>query len=240
MQAGNEDASKGRLAVFEGVRCFECRRRHQGGGGLASLWGGLEGVCVWEMSFVWSEDVVVEREMQDAKMETKDYSAEETKGEQSVPRARCEASAADLFPLSPTPAHCEKLNTSQGLRGSGRSRYLMQPPDKTTTHRAACHTRRRSLCCCARYLVPHLHGVTRRHVGQWLQSCPCSLMRNGWTRSVCQSICTESSQGMRDHRSEHHFAISLHVDTSSPPPNPHSQTLHRIETTPHSVCSVAL
>ena len=161
MQAGNEDASKGRLAVFGGVRCFERRRRHQGGGGgLASLWRGLGGRLSLERSCGRSENVVVGREMQDAKMETKDYSAKKTKGEQSVPRARCEASAVDLFPLSPTPAHCAKLNSSQDCGVVGNRAICCRRNDDTS--RRLPHDAPKALC--AVQSTPYLTRTASRGV----------------------------------------------------------------------------
>ena len=87
--------------------------------------------------------------------------------------------------------------------------------------------------------VPHSHGVTRRHVGQWLPLSPCSLMRDGWMRSVYQSISHSVVLGNVRSSLCNQSRDSLHDDTSAPPPPiPYYSTAtahppHR--TTPHTL-----
>lgn len=84
--------------------------------------------------------------------------------------------------------------------------------------------------------VPHSHGVTRRHVGQWLPLSPCSLMRDGWMRSVYQSTLHSVVPGNERSSLCNQSGDLLHDDTSAPPP-PHltpplPHPPHR--TTPHT------
>jgi hypothetical protein len=79
---------------------------------------------------------------------------------------------------------------------------------KSTTHRPGEESVPWSLCCLARRCcggtVPvstsfHCSHVTRRHVGQWLPPSSCSLMPDGCTRPVYQSIPRVSSSQITRH-----------------------------------------
>ena len=95
------------------------------------------------------------------------------------------------------------------------------------------------LCAMSGHPVPHSHRVTRRHVGQWLPPSPCSLMRDGWMRSVYQSILHSVIPGNVRSSLCNLSRDSLHDDTSAPPPPSHT-LLHRFRAptasnhTPHS------
>ena len=62
--------------------------------------------------------------------------------------------------------------------------------DDTSPPAVACHHHATTnvLCAMSSTRVPHSLGVTRHHVGQWVPSSPCSLMRDGWMRIAYQSI----------------------------------------------------
>jgi len=138
-------------------------------------------------------------------------------------------------------AHSRPLReglTSQGLRGSGQAnslpRYLLQV--KTTTHRRppwpAAPNAVKALCAMSSTPVTHSHRVTRRHVRQWLRPSPCSLMRDGWMRSVYQSILHSVVPTMRD---QHPFAINLETRSTSTRLHLHpSHTAPPPPTTPHT------
>lgn len=76
------------------------------------------------------------------RMETKDYSAKETKGEQHAVDQRWAASGVDLFPLSPTPAHCEGLTRAKDCGVSGGLAICCRRNDDTSPPPALC-----VLCC---------------------------------------------------------------------------------------------
>jgi hypothetical protein len=95
------------------------------------------------------------------------------------------------------------------------------------------------LCATCPVLLPHSCAITRRHVGQWLSSSPCS-----------PHACRMDAESLPEHlyrlvpgharssqRASHHITSPPAI--SSTPTRPHlhhprSTTTHRIESTPHA------
>lgn len=166
--------------------CEMVRRRHRGGG-LSGLWRGLEVVWRQESRVVYANWGGQE---ENADVKTKDYSAKKTKGERAVSRARSEASAVDLFPLSLTPAFAMSLTPAKD-RGVSRgaatqATYLAAGKRR---HIAAERDQGEVLCAVRRTVVCTPYLTRARHVHQWLCPSPCTLMHDGWMRIVYQREC---------------------------------------------------
>lgn len=147
------------------------------------------------------------------RMETKDYSAKETKGEQHAVDQRWAASGVDLFPLSPTPAHCEGLTRAKDCGVSGGLAICCRQNDDTSPPPALC-----VLCCAVLCKVtPYLtctaaRGVTCANGFRPVPAHSCATDGCGVsTRAFCRN---ERSASLRNQSRD-----SLHVDTSAPPPS---------------------